>query len=54
MREKLKHGIAVIDEHNITRHSDGYVGAGIKAAEVARFKDGWGKTVRVIGLTEDS
>ncbi len=52
LKEKLKHGITVVDEHNVARHSDGYVGAGIKAAEVARFKNDWDKILRVIGLTE--
>jgi len=53
LNDKLKNKTIRIDDHNVPHHSDGFVVAGIKANEVARFKNEWDKIVRVVGPTKD-
>ena len=53
LRDKLKQGLVKIGDDNVAHHRDGYVGTGIKAAEVGEFKDGWRKILRAVSPEKD-
>ena len=53
LRDKLKRKTVEIDVHNVAHHDDDWVGVGIKADEVARFKNDWDKIVRIVGPPKD-
>ena len=53
VKDKLNNKTVRIDDHNVPHNSDGYVGVGIKADEVAQFKNEWDKIVRIVGPTKD-
>jgi hypothetical protein len=53
LEDKIKSKTAMIDNHNVPRFSDGFIGTGIKANEVAQFKNDWDKIMRIVGPTKD-
>ena len=53
LKERLKNNKVTIDDHNVPHNSDGYIGVGIKADEVAQFRNGWDKILRVVGPTKE-
>ena len=53
LKDRLKNKTVRIDDHSVPHNSDGFVGVGIKADEVAQFKNEWDKIVRIVGPTKD-
>jgi len=56
--DKLKSKTVEIDHDNVPHFRDGFVGTGIKAGEVAEFrngefKNGWDKIIRIVGPTKN-
>lgn len=51
LQDRRKQGLVEIGDDNVARHRDGFVGTGIKAEEVAQFRNDWDKIVRVVGPT---
>ena len=49
LQDKLKKGLVKISDDNVAQYPHRYVGVGITATEVEKFRDDWGKIVRVVG-----
>ena len=48
LQDRIEKGLVVIDDDNVARHIDNFLGVSIKEEEVTRFRNRWDKIIRAV------